>query len=44
MKDNKDKMIVSENLLIKRVLKNVNVNIKMYKSDKIKMYNYSKLT
>ena len=22
----------------------VNVNIKMYKSDKIKMYNYSKLT
>ena len=23
---------------------NVNVNIKMYKSDKIKMYNYSKLT
>ena len=24
--------------------KNVNVNIKMYKSDKIKMYNYSKLT
>jgi len=22
---------------------NVNVNIKMYKSDKIKMYNYSKL-
>ena len=24
--------------------KSVNVNIKMYKSDKIKMYNYSKLT
>ena len=24
--------------------KDVNVNIKMYKSDKIKMYNYSKLT
>ena len=25
-------------------LLDVNVNIKMYKSDKIKMYNYSKLT
>ena len=25
------------------IAKNVNVNIKMYKSDKIKMYNYSKL-
>ena len=24
-------------------ISNVNVNIKMYKSDKIKMYNYSKL-
>ena len=28
----------------KELYKNVNVNIKMYKSDKIKMYNYSKLT
>ena len=28
----------------KQVEKHVNVNIKMYKSDKIKMYNYSKLT
>ena len=26
------------------ISKFVNVNIKMYKSDKIKMYNYSKLT
>ena len=28
---------------VKTIMKNVNVNIKMYKSDKIKMYNYSKL-
>ena len=28
----------------KENIKDVNVNIKMYKSDKIKMYNYSKLT
>ena len=27
-----------------KLIQNVNVNIKMYKSDKIKMYNYSKLT
>ena len=31
-------------IALKSVLKHVNVNIKMYKSDKIKMYNYSKLT
>ena len=30
--------------LYKEKIENVNVNIKMYKSDKIKMYNYSKLT
>ena len=30
--------------ILKKVLHLVNVNIKMYKSDKIKMYNYSKLT
>ena len=29
---------------VRRREMNVNVNIKMYKSDKIKMYNYSKLT
>ena len=28
---------------VEAVAQNVNVNIKMYKSDKIKMYNYSKL-
>ena len=28
----------------KYIKQDVNVNIKMYKSDKIKMYNYSKLT
>ena len=32
------------NKLVYKYLKYVNVNIKMYKSDKIKMYNYSKLT
>ena len=31
-------------VLLVPVLYSVNVNIKMYKSDKIKMYNYSKLT
>ena len=34
----------SINSIIRQVERIVNVNIKMYKSDKIKMYNYSKLT
>ena len=36
--------LVPTNHFLRKVAKAVNVNIKMYKSDKIKMYNYSKLT
>ena len=35
---------ITEEQGYKRCRLAVNVNIKMYKSDKIKMYNYSKLT
>ena len=35
---------LNHNLGSSTIIAHVNVNIKMYKSDKIKMYNYSKLT
>ena len=39
------KKVVTKEIFVHFVIqKSVNVNIKMYKSDKIKMYNYSKLT
>ena len=38
-------IMMQESVYVKLAMnQGVNVNIKMYKSDKIKMYNYSKLT
>ena len=42
--DKMSKQIVPLNVDYSSKKEGVNVNIKMYKSDKIKMYNYSKLT